>query len=199
MIARARHSTMKLTAVVSALFATGAAIAAAADSGLTPADRDFLNKAAQGGMMEVAAGKLAAQRALDPAVKTYGERMVSDHTAANDMLKTLADSKNMPLPDSVSPEGHTALGKLEGLNGTEFDKAYSQMMVNDHVTDITDFEKETKKGTDGDVKAYAEQTLPTLRHHLMLANRLSAAEKKSPSQMSGPPVEPTGTVPAKSQ
>jgi len=91
------------------------------------------------------------------------------------------------------------LGKLEGLNGTEFDKTYSQMMVKDHVSDISDFEKEAKKGTDADLKAYAQQTLPTLRHHLMLANRLSAAEKKSPSQMSGPPAEPADGVPAKTQ
>ncbi len=173
------HAKLKV-AVVSALIATTSGIATAADTGLTPSDRDFLNKAAQGSMMEVAAGKLAAQHGLDPAVKSFGAKMVSDHTAAGDMLKSLAASKQTPLSDSVSPEEHAALGKLEGLNGTEFDKAYSQMMVKDHVTDISDFEKEAKKGEDADVKAYAEQTLPTLRHHLMLANRLSAAEKKSP-------------------
>jgi putative membrane protein len=178
---RARTHTKLKLAVVSALMAATAGIALAADTGLTPTDRDFLNKAAQGGMMEVAAGKLAAQHGLDTAVKAFGEKMVSDHSANNDMLKSLADSKQTPLADSVSPEEHTALGKLEGLNGTEFDKAYSQMMVKDHVTDISEFEKEAaKKGADADVKAYAEQTLPTLRHHLMLANRLSAAEKKSP-------------------
>jgi putative membrane protein len=199
MSARAVTSNMKLkAAIVSALLVAAAGTAAAADTGLTPADRDFINKAAQGSMMEVAAGKLASQRALDPSVKTFGARMVSDHTAANDTLKSLADSKQMPLPDSVSPQEHEALGKLEGLNGTEFDKVYSQMMVKDHVTDISDFEKEAKKGSDADLKAYAEQTLPTLRHHLMLANRLSAAAKKSPSQMSGPAAEPSST-PAKTQ
>jgi putative membrane protein len=172
---------LKLKMAVSALIAAAAGVTSAADAGLTGADRDFLNKAAQGGMMEVAAGKLAAQHGLDPAVKAFGERMVSDHTAAGDMLKSLAASKQTPLPDSVSAEEQTALGKLEGLNGTEFDKVYSQMMVKDHVTDISEFEKEVaKKGADADVKAYAEQTLPTLRHHLMLANRLSGAEKKSP-------------------
>ncbi len=162
-------------AVVSALLA-GNAIAA--DTGLTASDRDFINNAAQGNQVEVAAGKLAAQRALAPAVKTFGERMVSDHTAASEALKSLADSKQMPLPDTLSPEQQTALGKLEGLNGSDFDKAYSQLMVKDHVNDISQFEKETKKGTDADVKAYAEQTLVTLRHHLMLANRLSADVKK---------------------
>jgi putative membrane protein len=174
--------TMLKMAVASSVMAAAAGLAAAADTGLTPADRDFINKAAQGGLMEVAAGKLAAQRGLDPAVKSFGQKMVTDHTAANDTLKSLASSKQMNLPDSVSPEEHTALGKLEGLNGTEFDKAYSQMMVKDHVTDISEFEKEAKKGDDPDVKAFAEQTLPTLRHHLMLANRLSSAEKKSPSK-----------------
>jgi len=124
---------------------------------------------------------------------------VSDHSAANDTLKSLADSKQMPLADTVSPEGHAALGKLEGLNGTEFDKTYSQMMVRDHTTDISEFEKAFKKASDPDVKAYAQQTLPTLRHHLMLANRLSSAEKKSPSQMSGPAAEPRSTTPARTQ
>lgn len=183
-------------AVVSALIAT---TALAADAGLNAGDRDFINKAAQGNMMEVAAGKLASQRALSPTVKEFGERMVSDHSAANDALKQLADVKQMPLPDSVSPEEQTALGKLEGLNGTEFDKTFSQMMVKDHTTDIAEFEKAAKHGSDADVKAYAQQTLPTLRHHLMLASQLSANAKKSPSQMSGPPAEPAKSTPARTQ
>ena len=171
----------KLTAImVSYLIATAAGAASAADTGLSAGDRDFINKAAQGNLMEVQAGKLAAQRALDPAIKSFADKMVSDHSAANDTLKSLADSKQMPLADSVSPEEHDSLGKLEGLNGTEFDKAYSQMMVKDHTTDVSEFEKALKKAKDPDVKAYAEQTLPTLRHHLMMANRLSAAAKKSP-------------------
>jgi putative membrane protein len=184
----------KLTAaMVSVLLATASGVAAAADTGLTAGDRDFINKAAQGNLMEVQAGKLASQRALDPAVKSFADKMVSDHSAANDTLKSLADSKQMPLADTVSPEEHAALGKLEGLNGTEFDKTYSQMMVKDHTTDISEFEKAFKKANDPDVKAYAQQTLPTLRHHLMLANRLSSAEKKSPSQMSGPPADPASS------
>ncbi len=166
--------------VVSLLLVTASSVGASADAGLTSGDRDFVNKAAQGNLMEVQAGKLATQRALDPAVKSFGEKMMSDHDAANERLKKLADVKQMPLADDVSPEEHTALGKLEALNGTEFDKAYSKMMVKDHTEDISEFEKVVKKASDPDVKAYAQETLPTLRHHLMLANRLAAAERKSP-------------------
>ena len=171
----------KLTAaMVSVLMATAAGVASAADAGLTPGDRDFVNKAAQGNTMEVQAGKLASQRALDPAVKSFAQQMVSDHGAANEKLKSLAGQKQMPLADDVSPEEHEALGKLEGLNGTEFDKAYAKMMVKDHKEDISEFEKALKKVKDPDVQAYAQETLPTLRHHLMLADRLNSAEKKSP-------------------
>jgi putative membrane protein len=169
-------------AMVTYLVATAAGVASAADAdaGLTPGDREFVNKAAQGNTMEVQAGKLASQRALDPAVKSFAAQMVSDHSAANEKLKSLAGQKQMPWADDVSPEEHAALGKLEGLNGTEFDKAYSKMMVKDHKEDISEFEKAVKKVKDPDVKEYAQETLPTLRHHLMLADRLNSAEKKSP-------------------
>jgi len=176
----ARKSKKVTVAMVSALLATAAGLATA-DTGLSAADREFINKAAQGNLMEVAAGKLAVQRALDPTVKEFGQQLVTDHSANNDTLKTLAGSKQMNLTDTVSPEGQTMLGKLEGLNGAEFDKAFSQMMVKDHTADISDFQKEAKKkDADADVKAYAEQTLPTLRQHLTLANRVSKADKKSP-------------------
>ena len=172
-----RHSVMLVLCSLTFVSAS----AAADDGGLSMPERKFVVTAAQGNLMEVSAGKLAAQRASDPAVREFGQRMVTDHTAANEGLKSLADSKNVTLPDAVSDDQHAALGKLEGLNGIDFDKAYAQLMVNDHVEDIGDFEKEVKSGKDPDLKAFAQETLPTLRHHLMLANRLSGQQKKSPS------------------
>jgi putative membrane protein len=142
-------------------------------------DRAFVNTAAQGGDFEVAAGKLAANRGLAPAVKEFGQRMVTDHTAAGDQLKALADSKQWLLDTTLTPEQDAAIGKLESLSGSEFDKSYSQLMVKDHAQDIAQFEKELKKGQDPDIKAYAETTLKTLRHHLAMANRIDAQAKKT--------------------
>jgi putative membrane protein len=174
-------------AVVSSLMVAAMGLAMAADTGLSPADRAFVAKAAQGGLMEVAAGKLAAQRGLDPAVKAFGRTMATDHAAANDKLKSVAESKQMSLPDSMSPDESAALAKLESLIGTDFDKTYSQMMVKDHVEDISEFENEVKKGQDADIKSFAENTLPTLRHHLMMANQLSSQEKKTSSKATKSP------------
>src|ERR1700733_4099324 len=57
---------------------------------LKPSDRTFAIIAAQGGMAEVQMGKMAADKATDPDVKAFGQRMVGDHTKANDQLKAVA-------------------------------------------------------------------------------------------------------------
>jgi len=168
--------TLRMAIVGLLTIAAGTALAA--DARLSQADRDFMIKAAQGGLMEVAAGKLAMTRAQDPAVKAFGRTMVADHTGANATLKSLADSKQLTLPDQVGPEEQASLGKLEGLNGAEFDHTYADMMVKDHVGDIKEFQNEAKSGQDPAVKDFAAQTLPTLKHHLTMANHLAEQQKK---------------------
>jgi putative membrane protein len=165
---RAAGPAACLTACVMIL-AHGTALA---DTTVSQGDRAFLDKAAQGGELEVKAGKLAAQRGSTPAVKSFGQQMVTDHTAANDMLRSLAASKQLALPSDLTPEQSKLLGRLEGLSGAEFDKAYASMMVSDHTEDISEFQHEASSGQDPDVRGFASQTLPTLRHHLMLANNL---------------------------
>jgi putative membrane protein len=169
-----------LLVVISTSILSQVSLATAADTRPSEADRAFMAKAAQGGRLEVAAGKLAAQRGLALAVKAFGQQMVTDHTAANDKLKALADSKQLPLPDALSPEESTALGKLETLSGTQFDQAYAKMMIKDHMEDISELENEIKQGQDRDVKAFASSTLPILRQHLEMAKNLRSQEKKSP-------------------
>ena len=171
------HGRAAATALAAALLGgalgTLAPVTAWSDAELTQRDRDFLSKAAQGGELEVKAGKLASQRASAPAVRSFGERMVTDHSAANDQLRALAASKQMPLPSDLTPEQQKLLGKLESLNGTEFDQSYAAMMVRDHTKDVGEFKHEAHAAKDPDVKAFATQTLPTLQHHLTMARQLT--------------------------
>lgn len=62
-------------------------------------DKKFMQKAARGGAMEVALGRLAAQRATISQVKQFGQRMVDDHGKANEELKELAARKGIALVD----------------------------------------------------------------------------------------------------
>jgi len=62
-------------------------------------------------------------------------------------------------------------------NGKDFDKAYINMMVDDHKKVISSFEDESKKGSDADIRAFADSTLHTLRHHLQEAEKCKKMEK----------------------
>lgn len=169
------------SAAAASLMLAGAGIVLAADPALSPGDREFLSKAAQGGVMEVTAGKLAVSRAENPAVRSFGQHMVDDHTAANEQLKSVADAIQTTLPDSSGTKEQRNLAKLEALNGARFDRAYATMMVEDHEQDVRVFAKEARHGKDPQVKAFAQQTLPTLRRHLQMAKQLASRTKESAS------------------
>jgi len=132
-------------------------------------DIEFVLDAAQGGLAEVELGKLAAQRAQNDDVKKFAQRMVDDHTKANEQLKKIADSKSIKLPTEVDSKDKALMQRLEKLNGAAFDRTYMNAMVNDHTKDVSEFKREANAGRDPQVKSFAESTLPTLEEHLQQA------------------------------
>jgi putative membrane protein len=141
----------------------------AASSTPSSADRDFMTKAAVGGMEEVELGRLATQKGANADVKAFGQRMVADHSRAGDELKSLAAQKNVTLPTALDQQHQADVDRLSKLSGAAFDREYMSMMVKDHIEDVADFEREAATGTDSDVKGWAGRTVPTLRQHLQMA------------------------------
>lgn len=133
-------------------------------------DRHFVEEAAEGGMREVKLGELAQGRALDGGVKAFGQRMVADHTQANNELKALAAAKGITI--KADEKKDRDYDKLSAKAGNEFDEDYVKMMVKDHKKTIKLFEDEAKDGKDADLQAFANKTLPTLREHLAQAQAL---------------------------
>lgn len=133
---------------------------------LESTDKDFVMKAASGGMMEVEASQIAQQNAQHERVKAFADMMVRDHTNANNELKGFASSRGLTIPqDSLMTKHKSMLDKMRNMTGKAFDKHYISMMINDHNKDINEFEKASKNCKDADLKAWAAKTLPTLRVH----------------------------------
>lgn len=149
-----------------------------ATASLSPVDKKFITKAAAGGMAEVELGRLATQKAASDDVKKFGQRMVDDHSKANDQLKVLAGSKGIDLPGKLDAKEQATKDRLSRLSGEQFDRAYIQDMVKDHTKDVVEFRHESSVAKDPEVKNFAAQTLPTLQAHL------SQAKGIAPKQMS---------------
>jgi putative membrane protein len=137
------------------------------------ADHAFVLEAAKGGMAEVELGRLAADKATNDQVKKFGQRMVDDHSKANDELKSLAQTKSITIPSNLDPKYKSLHDRLSKLSGAEFDRAYMREMVSDHRKDVNAFRRESQSGQDPTVKAWAAKTLPTLEEHLKMAEEAS--------------------------
>ena len=138
---------------------------AAGSSSLSAKDKMFIKKAAKGGMMEVAMGKLADEKGQSDDVKSFGKRMVADHSKANDELKKIATQKNAKLPTKEPTVSWTS------------DKAYMDAMVKDHEKDLAEFQEEAKSGSDADVKKFADDTAKMVQEHLDLAKQTQSKLK----------------------
>ena len=147
--------------------------AAPAPSATTRApDAKFVEAASGAGLAEVALGQIGADKGQSAAVKTFGQQMVTDHTAANDELKAIAGGKSIPVSKLPPASDTKAAAMLSNKTGTEFDTGFKKRMVADHKKVVALFTKESKSGKDPELKAFATKTLPILQHHLDMAEQL---------------------------
>lgn len=150
-------------------------------SSLSAMDRHFVKKAAKGGMAEVELGKLAAEKGQSDEVKKFGQRMVDDHSKANDQLKQLASSKGINLPTDLDAKDKSTKDRLSKLSGEQFDRAYMKDMVKDHTKDVAEFKKASDNAKDTDIRSFASQTLPTLEDHLKEAQSIAPKQQQEAS------------------
>lgn len=136
---------------------------------LSAADKRFITKAAQGGTAEVQMAQLAQQKGQSDEVKTFAQKMIDDHTPNNAKLTQLATSKNDTPPSEVDAAQQKMMDKLQGLEGKKFDAAYLKGQVTAHKAMLKVFQEESKNGTDADLKAFADETIPTIQSHITMA------------------------------
>ncbi|HWF45800.1 MAG TPA: DUF4142 domain-containing protein [Bryobacteraceae bacterium] len=141
-------------------------------------DKKFAQEAAKGNLEEVQLAKLAQEKASSDAVKQFAQKMIDDHTKANEQLQQVASRESMTVPDRLDSKQQGTVNKLSQLSGPAFDKAYVKDMVKNHKKDVSEFQAESQLGTDANIKQFASQTLPVLQQHLDSAKNLDKTMKK---------------------
>jgi len=140
---------------------------------LSPADTNFINMAAMSGIAEIQESQLASQRASRAGVRDFAEHMASDHTQMNQQLTQLAQKNGVTLPAQPDPKAQAEMQGLEKLRGRVFERQFLRHEVADHQQAVQMFQQEAQQGSNPDVKAFAQQSLPTLQQHLDMAQSLA--------------------------
>jgi putative membrane protein len=143
----------------------------------TSSEKAFIMKAANGGMTEVEMGKLAAEKGGSDAVKDFGNRMVKDHSKANDQLKDVAAKIGVAVPGKVNAKHQAMIDKMSAMSGPAFDKAYVKEMVNDHKKTIAELETAGKEVKNADLKKFIDDTVPVIKDHLDMIQKFDQAKQ----------------------
>jgi putative membrane protein len=136
-------------------------------------DRDWINDQLADGDLDVRLGRLAQERGGSADVRAFGAMMVEKHTMAGTELKRIADRHNVPADDSRREKGDDTVERLSKLSGDEFDRAFLDLMVDEHEDAVDALERKARDdGEHADVKEWAAKTLPEVRQHLERAKEL---------------------------
>lgn len=129
----------------------------------------FLVTAYQDGLAEIQLSQLALQKSANDEVRRFAQRMIDDHSQANNRITALAQQKGVTLPTATTPAQQAAADELARFAGADFDKAYMDKNVIVHVQDVRQAAQQFSQGRDADVRNLAQQTLPVLAAHLATA------------------------------
>ena len=139
-------------------------------------DKQFAAEAFAGNLAEVAMGDLVKQKTRNDQVRRYGDRLRADHLAANEKLAPIASKYQIQLPSSPDSEAQATRDRLATLSGAQFDREFIQAAITDHEKDIDEYTKALGQLQNPELRAYADQTLPTLRQHLEMAQQIARTQ-----------------------
>ncbi len=148
---------------------------------LSDADKTFVETAAAGGLAEVELSKAALEKAKKATVKDFAQKMIDQHTAANAELASLCTARGITLPSEPDEATKTKRAELEKKTGSKFEKAYVDIMLEDHRKAVELFRTESQSGADAELKAWAGATLPKLEEHLAHVEMLAKGKAYKPA------------------
>lgn len=133
---------------------------------ISGSERDFLVEAGSGHLAEIQTAQIAQQRAGSTDVQNLAQQMIQEHTRLSNNLQQVAQQANVSVPNQLSSQHQQDYDRLVKYSGQEFDRQYLQHLINDHQRDIDRYQRMASQASDPNVRAYAQQTLPSLRQHL---------------------------------
>jgi putative membrane protein len=145
--------------------------------GIAPKTADFIKEAALSDMLEIASGKIAEQKG-NAQEKTFAAEMITDHTKTSSELKGMASGDlSAAIPSGLDDSSQKKLDKLRDTKPEDFASEYDPTQVSAHKDAVSVFERYAKGGDDPRLKDWAGKTLPTLQHHLEMAQDMNKNRK----------------------
>jgi putative membrane protein len=136
---------------------------------------EALAKAMDCNIFEKQMAEKAVKKADSEDVKNYARELVKDHRKLNKRLEELAKEKKVAVVSGSTKEQKEQMAELSKASGSDFDKKYIDMMVENHTRALKHMKRCIKEGNDEQLRSLAEQALPIMQKHL---DEAKAIQKK---------------------
>lgn len=163
--------------------------------------QDFVNKAAAGGIFEVESSKAVQGKAQNKAINEFAQKMIDDHGAANAKLQTIAGEQKLQVPTETDAKHKSDLEALKRATGS-VDQPYVKMQQEAHTEAVKLFQDYSTDGDNAELKTFAQQTLPTLKMHQEMIEKIAstktdgaATTSTAPAATSSDQSNPSAPVP----
>jgi putative membrane protein len=151
----------------------GAGAVQLTSSGLSASDTSFLQRAAQYNQADIQLGQTIVQKSDSPALKTLGQRLVDDHTLANQQLQAIIAQTGATVPSAPNQEQQQMLDRLNGLNGPQFDQSATQDAIRLSHHQVNLYSQAANSAQTPEIKHYAERNLSVVQDELNQARSVS--------------------------
>ena len=152
----------------------------------------YMQMAASSDLFEIQSSQLALQMSSNPAVRSFAQMLVNDHTALSNTMMTTAQSAGLnPPPPALMPQHAQMLQQLQAA-GPNFDMAYRDAQVMAHQEAITLHQNYANGGDVAALRTVAAQAVPIIQGHLNHAQMLQVAPPPPPmpAPVYQPPASP---------
>ena len=148
---------------------------------ISDSDKSFIADASQGDLTETKLSQLALDKSSNADVKTYAQKMITDHAMLELKMKPFAEKAGVAPATELTAEHQAVYDKLNGLSGADFDKAYVEAMDKDHHEDLTKFKTEASTTKDPDLKKTVAQGTKVVAMHTKMADGMSRKMGQTPA------------------
>ena len=135
-------------------------------------DAEFVMKASVGNTFEMEEAKIAVERATDPRLKAYAQKMLADHGDAMKKLSDASAKANAKAEMTLDKPHQMMVDNLKQFNGTDFDKIYMADQIASHAETVALLSDYKQNGQNSDLKSWANEALPIVKGHFADINAM---------------------------
>ncbi len=145
-----------------------ASMGAGMSADMTPENRTaYVEMAASSDMYEIQSSQMAASRAQNPAMRSFAQMMIGDHTNTSQQLMAAASAAGLPpMTPRLLPMHADMLARLQSRSGADFDREYGRQQLMAHQQALALHSNYSARGDTPALRVVAAAAVPIITRHL---------------------------------